>query len=122
MDLPIKEHLKKVTRVKNSAVKRLDYMRLDKNEGIAVFSEEFMGILKKEITPEFLTAYPEIDSLQEKIAKSLDRETDNVYVTAGSDAGIKAAFEVFVQKGDKVLLLDPTYAIFYVYEIGRAHV
>jgi len=115
MDLPIKEHLKKIARVENSAEKRLDYTRLDKNEGIAVFSEKFMDILKKEITPEFLTAYPEIDSLQKKIAKSLGRETDNVYVTAGSDAGIKAAFEVFVRKGDNVMLLDPTYAMFYVY-------
>ncbi|MBU0684148.1 MAG: histidinol-phosphate aminotransferase family protein, partial [Candidatus Omnitrophica bacterium] len=115
MDLPIKEHLKKVERFKNSAEKRLDYTRLDKNEGIAVFTEKFMDILKKEITPDFLTAYPEIYSLQEKIAKSLKCGNDNIYVTAGSDAGIKAVFEVFVEKGDVVVLLEPTYAMFYVY-------
>jgi len=115
MDLPIKEHLKKIARVKNSPIKRLDYMRLDKNEGIAVFSPEMIDLFRKEITPDFLTAYPEVDSLQRKIANQLELGSDNVYVTAGSDAGIKAAFEVFVRKGDKVMLLDPTYAMFYVY-------
>ncbi|MFH1846189.1 MAG: histidinol-phosphate transaminase [Candidatus Omnitrophota bacterium] len=115
MELPIKEHLKKVSRVKNSSEKRLDYLRLDKNEAPAVFSQEFINNLRKEITPDFLTAYPEVDILQEKIAKSLNCEKDNIYVTAGSDAGIKAAFEVFVGKGDRVVLLDPTYAMFYVY-------
>jgi len=115
MDLPIKEHLRKVSRVKNSAIKRLDYMRLDKNEGVAVFPPEVIDAFRKEITPDFLAAYPEVDSLQKKIANQLGLETDNVYVTAGSDAGIKAAFEVFAGKGDSVILLDPTYAMFYVY-------
>ncbi|UCD55137.1 MAG: histidinol-phosphate aminotransferase family protein, partial [Candidatus Omnitrophota bacterium] len=40
---------------------------------------------------------------------------DNIYITAGSDAGIKSVFEVFVEKEDSVALLDPTYAMFYVY-------
>lgn len=115
MELPIKEHLKKVKRVKNSTVKRLDHMRLDKNEGLAVFPPEIIDAFREEITPDFLTAYPEVDSLQGKIADQLGLGKDNIFVTAGSDAGIKAAFEVFVRKGDKVMLLDPTYAMFYVY-------
>ncbi|MFH1395326.1 MAG: histidinol-phosphate transaminase [Candidatus Omnitrophota bacterium] len=115
MDLPIKEHLKKVIRFKNSAEKRLKYLRLDKNEAAPLFSKEFVNALREEITPDFLTAYPEVAGLQEKIAESLKCNSDNIYVTAGSDAGIKSAFEVFVEKGDRVVLLDPTYAMFYVY-------
>ncbi|MFH1305909.1 MAG: histidinol-phosphate transaminase [Candidatus Omnitrophota bacterium] len=102
-------------RVGNPDLGRLEYLRLDKNEDIIGFPPEFVDALKKEITSDFLSAYPETGSLYRKIADHVGLDVKNIYVTAGSDAAIKAVFEVFVKKGDNVVLLDPTYAMFYVY-------
>lgn len=113
--LPVKKHLMKLKRVKNPAISRLNYLRLDKNENIIGFPREFVNKVKKEIDSDFLSAYPEIHRLYQKIASGLGFPEENIYITAGSDAAIKAVFEVFVKKGDSVVLPDPTYAMFYVY-------
>ncbi len=113
--IPIKEHLKSLERVQNPAEKRIEFLRLDKNESILGFSPEFMDILRREITPDFVNTYPEIDSLYDKIAGWVGCHRDNIYITAGSDAAMKSTFEAFVELGDKVALLSPTYAMFYVY-------
>lgn len=113
--LPVKEHLKSLERIQNPAAARIKFLRLDKNENILGFPSEFMDILHREIAPDFVNTYPEIDSLYEKIARWVGCRRENIYITAGSDAAIKATFEVFVEPGDKVALLSPTYAMFYVY-------
>lgn len=113
--LPIKTHLINLQRVKNPQEPRASFLRLDKNENTIEFEQEFVKILKDQITPDFLAIYPEIDSLYKKIASHLGLNEENIYVAAGSDAAIKAVFEVFIEKGDKVALLHPTYAMYYVY-------
>lgn len=122
MTLPVKKHLISLERIKNPAKNRLEYLRLDKNENISGFSQEFIEVLKEEVNSDFLTAYPEIDPLYKKIAGWLGCGKENIYITAGSDAGIKAVFEVFIERGNTVVLLNPTYAMFYVYtEMFQGH-
>ncbi|MDO8558738.1 MAG: histidinol-phosphate transaminase [bacterium] len=121
--IPAKAHLINIQRVKNPQESRGSFLRLDKNENTIDFNKEMTDLFKNQITPDFLAAYPEIDSLYAKIASYLKYREENIYITAGSDAAIKAVFEVFVEKGDKVALLDPTYAMYYVYgEIFQAKV
>ncbi|NQT49991.1 aminotransferase class I/II-fold pyridoxal phosphate-dependent enzyme [Candidatus Kuenenbacteria bacterium] len=115
LELPVKPHLKNLVRTKNPTEPRLNFLRLDKNENITGLDELFVNKFKNEITAEFISAYPELDPLYKKLANHLKVTNDNLYITAGSDAAIKATFEVFVQPRDKVLILDPTYAMFYVY-------
>jgi histidinol-phosphate aminotransferase len=112
--IPVKEYLKHLQRVQNPSA-RGGYLRLDKNENIIGFEKEFVESLRQEITSDFLTTYPEVDPLYTKIAKWIGCNKENIYITAGSDAAIKAVFEVFVEPGDAVVLLNPTYAMFYVY-------
>ena len=112
--IPVREHLKSLRRVQNP-VARAGYLRLDKNENIVGFEQEFMESLRQEITSDFLTTYPELTSLYPKIARWVGCSKENIYITAGSDAAIKSVFEVFVEPGDTVALLSPTYAMFYVY-------
>lgn len=115
VQLPIKTHLINLARVKNPQEPRASFLRLDKNENAVGFDSELTEIFKKQITPEFLAIYPEIDSLYNKIAGHLGLQEENIYISAGSDSAIKAVFEVFINRGDKVALLHPTYAMFYVY-------
>jgi len=116
MTLPVKIHLLELKRVRNPE-KRLGkgILRLDKNENPVGLGAKFVDILKKEVTPDFLSAYPEVEPLYEKIAKWVGLKTENIYISSGSDAAIKSVFEVFVEPHDKVLLLSPTYAMFYIY-------
>lgn len=113
--LPVKEHLKNLERSQNLTEARTKFLRLDKNESILGFPPEFLEILRREIAPDFVNSYPELVPLYEKIARWVGCSRENIYITAGSDAAIKATFEVFVEPGDKVALLSPTYAMFYVY-------
>lgn len=113
--LPIKKHILNLKRVKNQEESRLPYLRLDKNENTVGFDREMIELFKTQITSDFLTTYPEISSLYKKLADFLGCLSENIYVTSGSDAAIKAVFEVFVEKGDRVALLHPTYAMYYVY-------
>lgn len=115
MTLPAKKHLINLERIKNPAETRLGYLRLDKNENTAGFPQEFVDMLRKEVNSDFLTTYPEIDPLYGKIAKWIGCSKENIYISAGSDGAIKSVFEIFVEPGDKVVMLSPTYAMFYVY-------
>jgi histidinol-phosphate aminotransferase len=108
-------YLKDIERVDNSKDSRLGYLRLDKNENTVGFDKHFIGLLRKEITSDFLTAYPETYPLYAKIARWLGCGEDQIYISAGSDAAIKAVFETFIEPGDKLFLLKPTYAMFGVY-------
>jgi len=115
MFLPVKKAIKNLGRIKNPASTRLGYLRLDKNENVIGFSQEFIEMLKKEINSDFLTAYPEMDTLYGKVAQWVGCNKENIYISAGSDAAIKSVFEIFVEPSDKVIILSPTYAMFYVY-------
>jgi histidinol-phosphate aminotransferase len=113
--LPAKPHLKDIARVKNPTKSRYGFLRLDKNENTIAFPDSVLKEIQGKLTPEFLMVYPEIDSLYGRIAKWLNCEIENIYLSSGSDGAIKTVFEAFVQPGDTVMILDPTYAMFYVY-------
>lgn len=113
--IPVREYLKSLERVQNPTETRMRFLRLDKNENILGFPAEFMNVLRREIIPDFVNTYPEMAPLYEKIARWVGCSKENIYITAGSDAAIKSVFEVFVEPGDSVALLSPTYAMFYVY-------
>lgn len=112
--IPVKKHILNIQRIGNPEL-RGSYLRLDKNENIIGFDKDMLEIFKNQITSDFLTAYPELSVLRRKIANFLAVNEKNVYITAGSDAGIKSAFETFVERGDSVALLHPTYAMYYIY-------
>ena len=110
-----KKTIESLFRVENSESTRLDMLRLDKNENIIGLEKEFVDLVKAKISSDFITTYPECFAIYKRIAKSLGVSQDMVYVTAGSDAAIKAAFEVFVSEGHEVVFPHPTYAMYYVY-------
>lgn len=113
--ISVKSHLADISRVKNPTKSRYGFLRLDKNENTIPLPESLVKKIREEITPEFLMVYPEIDPLYEKIAQWLHCQISNLYLASGSDGAIKTIFETYVSPGDTVMILDPTYAMFYVY-------
>lgn len=104
-----------VDRVRGGIETRLDKVRLDKNERLAPFSDNFWNDVMLKIKQEHILAYPEVEPLYLKLADFLGVTTENLLITAGSDFAIKVAFELFVNNGDEVIFFDPTFAMVDVY-------
>jgi histidinol-phosphate aminotransferase len=115
MPISPKKHILDLYRSPNTFQKRSEYLRMDKNENIIGFSGEVINDIRNMISSEFLTAYPEVDPLYQKLSENLEVDSTQIFLSAGSDAGIKSVFEVYVEPDDEVLILNPTYAMYYVY-------
>lgn len=114
-NLPVRKQLKDLYRTLNPKEERLKYLRLDKNENLVPLPADFLRKLRLELTGEFISAYPETGRLYDQIAKYAGCKPENVYLSQGSDGAIKSIFEAFVEPGDAVVMVSPTYAMFYVY-------
>jgi len=115
MRLSPKKHLLELDRVVDKNLDRDKFLRMDKNENLKGFSKEIIQDIQKMISSDFLTAYPEVDPLYNKLAEHLNIPRDKIFLSAGSDAGIKAVYEVYVDSGDEVIVINPTYAMYHVY-------
>jgi len=104
-----------VNRVRGGSETRLDKVRLDKNERLAKFNIDFWNRVITKIRQEHILAYPEVEPFYVKLANFLGVTKENLMVTAGSDFAIKLAFELFVNHGDEVISIDPTFAMVDVY-------
>ena len=94
---------------------RTDYIRLDRNERTIPFPSEMTAALMARITPEMLVSYPSPGPLYQKLTRHLGVDREMLLLTNGSDAGIKAIFETYIEAGHEVLHLAPTYAFYSVY-------
>lgn len=94
---------------------RYEKLRLDKNENCAGWSQRVMRDMLGSMSRHFLSAYPEPFTLYDKIAKSHGIESDRLIVTAGSEMAIRYLFEAYLDPGDEVVLLAPSFAMFEVY-------
>ena len=110
-----KQHLKKIYRTSFDMEKRQDFLRLDMNENPDGLPIEFIDEVLNYITPDFLASYPYSKKLINKIASINNISQKNICLSNGSDAGIKYLFDAYIEKGDKVLLTDPTFAMYDIY-------
>lgn len=102
-------------RIKDEPEERTGMFRMDRNERTWPFPEVIMEEIRKNITSEVLTNYPEIDSLYNEMAEYLGISPDELIFHTGSDLVIKSIFETYIQKNDKVLMPRPSYAMYGVY-------
>lgn len=88
---------------------------LDKNEcADSIFNEVVFNCLSS-VKPESVFSYPNLDSLYKKIAYLSKVKSENILIAAGSDGAIRACFEICIQRGDKIILTCPTFAMYEVY-------
>ena len=99
-----------------SAEKKMDdtFVRLDRNEPPFSAFEIIDGIISNHELKS-LNHYPEVYSLYQKIAKLFQQEIKQLLLTHGSEQGIRYVFETFLDSGDEVVFLDPSYAMYDVY-------
>jgi len=98
-------------------IKERDQTKLwiDKNEN----SDEILNRINfnylKNIDHKSIFAYPDLGKLYKSLAKFLKLKIDNVMLSAGADGAIKSVFENFTKKGDTILRLEPTFAMYSIY-------
>ena len=110
-----KKWIGKIFRSKNISISRYGKLRLDKNEKIDSFKKNFIKKILSKISSENFTSYPEVWTLYSSLAKFHKLNTNQFVITAGIDGAIKSCFELFVSKGDKVIILKPTFAMVDIY-------
>ncbi|MDD6794692.1 MAG: histidinol-phosphate transaminase [Clostridiaceae bacterium] len=93
---------------------RYGYHRYDMNENPEGLPKEFVDSVLKEITPEFLSIYPEPDRFVKKYAKFVGVDFENVLTTNGSDMAIRYLLETFGEKGKEVVTVAPSFEMYWV--------
>ncbi len=113
--MQVKNYINQVQRSKTLNFSRYKKIRLDKNEKIDKFSKSFIKNIKTKINSDLLTAYPEVGSLINLIAKKNNIKKKNILLTAGIDNALRTLIEAYTNKKDKVLILHPTFAMTSIY-------
>lgn len=111
----LKLYLQDLIRVNDHSSDRRQYLRLDMNESVDGLPEEFVKRVLSDLDSTFLATYPQYDDFQTILADHVGLKPENICLSNGSDAAIKYIFEAYVSPGDRVLITDPTFAMYPVY-------
>lgn len=88
---------------------------LDKNENNDPILAQFIAKKFSEIPQKALSTYPECAQLYYQLAAHLHVDPNQLLLTHGSDGSIRSVFEAFINPGDKVMYVKPTFAMYPIY-------
>lgn len=94
---------------------RKGYLKLDMNENPDFLPKRCLDEIKKSITVEDISMYPETSNLVKSISNSINFEADNICLTNGSDDGIRIIIQVFGKPGSNFVMANPTFEMYSVY-------
>ncbi len=119
----INENLKELNRIfdQNS---REGYLRMDLNENPSGLPEDFIKEVLSDITPEFISKYPETLEFTETLGKMIGAKVEEICLTNGSAEAIRHVIEAYTRPGGRILSVAPSYAMYAVYAkmYGREHI
>ena len=95
--------------------KRRDYLRLDLNENPGGLPQEFIDEVLKEITPQFLSQYPETLHFTEILAEHVGTDISHLCLVNGSAEGIRYIIQAFTSENGRIVGVVPSYFMFQVY-------
>jgi histidinol-phosphate aminotransferase len=110
-----KRFLTQVWRTPPPTESREGFELMDRNERTIDFPPQVMADLRALITPFLLRAYPEPERLYQKLAAWLDVPREMLLITMAADGGLRSIFDTFVEPGDEVVSVTPSYAMYPVY-------
>jgi histidinol-phosphate aminotransferase len=101
---------------------RVDRLRLDFNENPIGCSPAVRRSLAR-LSANVISAYPEQDGLRAKAAKFFGVDKSSLLLTNGTDEALSLVVSSFLEPGERVLLVEPTYAMYRFYsELAGAQV
>ncbi|HXA67938.1 MAG TPA: histidinol-phosphate transaminase [Bryobacteraceae bacterium] len=102
---------------------RADKLRLDFNENTVGASPKVLEYLRQNLTEAGLAVYPEYGEIKEELGAFFGVESDDFILTNGTDEAIQVLINTYVDDGDEVLLLRPSYAMYRFYaEVAGASI
>lgn len=93
---------------------RYNYLRYDMNENPEGLPQAFVDEVLAEITPQFLSTYPEPGRFLAKYADYIGVSTDCVTATNGTDQAIRYLLQTFCAKGHEVVTVSPSFEMYWV--------
>ncbi len=93
---------------------RTNKLRMDFNENPIGCSPAVRRALAK-LTAATISAYPEQETVRRKAAKHFGVQPGELLLTNGTDEALSLIVNTFVESGDRVLLVEPTYAMYRFY-------
>jgi histidinol-phosphate aminotransferase len=101
---------------------RAGRLRLDFNESTRPVPPAVVETLRATLASELLSTYPEYGAARAAVAHYLGVPEEGVLLTNGTDEAIQLLVDTYVEAGDEVLLLRPSYAMyrFYAERAGAA--
>jgi len=90
-------------------------VRLNRNERQWPLPDWFVDKIAQSVTSELFTNYPVTDGFYSQLSSHVGLPEKQLLLTPGSDAAVKALFHAYLRRGDAVVMLDPSYAMYPVY-------
>jgi histidinol-phosphate aminotransferase len=98
-------------------------LRLDFNENTVGCSPAVVEFLREHLTASQLAIYPEYGDAMRELATFFGVGEDEFTLTNGTDEAIQVLVNTFVDDGDEVIVLKPSYAMYRFYaEVAGASV
>jgi histidinol-phosphate aminotransferase len=94
---------------------RAGKLRLDFNENTVGCSPRVLAALRDCLTPGSLTIYPEYTDAKKEVAAFFGVAPEALLFTNGTDEAIQVLVNTYVDDGDDVLLMRPSYAMYRFY-------
>jgi histidinol-phosphate aminotransferase len=102
---------------------RAGKLRLDFNENTLGCSPRVIEFLKQKLTEDQLAVYPEYVEAKKDLAGFFGVAENQLLLTNGTDEAIQVIVNTYVDDGDDVLLLRPSYAMYRFYaEVAGASI
>ncbi len=102
---------------------RLGKLRMDFNENTVGCSPRIAQFLRDHITEPLIAVYPDYSGVREALAPHFGVEPSQILLTNGTDEAIQVLINTYVDDGDEVLLMRPSYAMYRFYaEVAGASV
>lgn len=94
---------------------RKAYLRLDLNENPGGLPQEFITETLKEVTPQFVSQYPETLHFTEVVANHIGTDPSHLCITNGSAEAIRYVIQAFTSVDGRIVGVVPSYFMFQVY-------
>ena len=94
---------------------RAGKLRFDFNENTVGCSPKVIECLREYMSADGLSMYPEYSKAIETLARFFEVAPDEFTMTNGTDEAIQVLVNTFVNAGDEVLLMKPSYAMYRFY-------
>ena len=120
--VPIRSAVGKMRPYKPPLEGRFDKIRLDFNENTLGCSPAVRRALRR-LSSATLSMYPEQETTRRKLARFFDVDAAELLLTNGTDEALNLVVNTFVDSGSRVLLVEPTFAMYRFYsELAGARV